>query len=123
MLSINCKKFRTNINADPFEGVARSLPYKIILKHLNQPKQIEALLFGQAGFLEGSFRELYPHQLQAEYVFLKSKYRLKGTVRWNGNFAHAACKFLRRFDESARFIFIRARPFIFSNIKLWIVNR
>lgn len=72
------RNFGTNINADPFEGVARSLPYKIILKHLNQPKQIEALLFGQAGFLEGSFRELYPHQLQAEYVFLKSKYRLEG---------------------------------------------
>ena len=49
-----------------------------ILKHLNQPKQIEALLFGQAGFLEGSFREIYPHQLQAEYKFLKTKYQLQG---------------------------------------------
>ena len=72
------RSFGTNINADPFEGVARSLPYKIILKHLNQPKQIEALLFGQAGFLESNFRELYPHQLQAEYKFLKTKYQLDG---------------------------------------------
>ena len=72
------RSFGTNINADPFEGVARSLPYKTILKHLNQPKQIEALLFGQAGFLEGSFREIYPHQLQAEYKFLKTKYQLQG---------------------------------------------
>ena len=72
------RSFGTNINADPFEGVARSLPYKIILKHLNQPKQIEAFLFGQAGFLESNFRELYPHQLQAEYKFLKTKYQLDG---------------------------------------------
>jgi len=72
------RNFGTNINADPFEGVARSLPYKIILKHLNQSQQIEAMLFGQAGFLEGNFRELYPHQLQAEYRFLKTKYQLAG---------------------------------------------
>lgn len=68
----------TNINADPFERVARSLPYKTILKHNNNPMQIEALLFGQAGFLEGNFREIYPHQLQAEYKFLKKKYDLEG---------------------------------------------
>jgi len=68
----------TNVNAEPFERVARSLPYKTILKHINNPMQVEALLFGQAGFLEGNFRELYPNQLQSEYQFLKKKYQLEG---------------------------------------------
>ncbi|MFI5171401.1 MAG: DUF2851 family protein [Chitinophagales bacterium] len=68
----------TNINAEPFERVARSLPFKTILKHINNPMQVEALLFGQAGFLEGGFREVYPHQLQAEYKFLQKKYELEG---------------------------------------------
>ncbi len=68
----------SNINADPFERLARSLPYKTILKHIHNPIQIEALLFGQAGFLEGNFRELYPNHLQSEYRFLKPKYQLEG---------------------------------------------
>lgn len=69
--------FGTNVNADPFERVARSLPYKIILKHHDQPMQIEALLFGQAGLLEGNFKALYPHRLKAEYIFLRKKYDLE----------------------------------------------
>ncbi len=71
------RSFGSNVNADPFERVSRSLPYNLIRKHFNQPMQIEALLFGQAGFLEGNFREVYPHQLQAEYKFLRTKYQLE----------------------------------------------
>ncbi|HNV99630.1 MAG TPA: DUF2851 family protein [Chitinophagales bacterium] len=69
--------FGTNVNADPFERVAMQLPYKLILKHHDQPFQIEALLFGQAGMLDGNFRAVYAHQLKAEYSFLKKKYGLE----------------------------------------------
>ena len=106
----------TNVNAEPFERVARSLPYKTILKHINNPMQVEALLFGQAGFLEGNFRELYPNQLQSEYQFLKKKYLLEGIrpLEW---------KFLRmrpanfptiRMSQFANFI--AAKEKIFSTI-------
>lgn len=71
------RSFGTNVNADPFERVAMQLPYKIILKHHDQPFQIEALLFGQAGMLDGNFRAVYAHQLKAEYIFLKKKYGLE----------------------------------------------
>lgn len=71
------RSFGTNVNADPFERVAMQLPYKLILKHHDQPFQIEALLFGQAGMLEGNFRAVYAHQLKAEYTFLKKKYGLE----------------------------------------------
>ena len=44
----------TGLNSDAFERMARSLPYAFIQKHVDQPLQVEALLFGQAGFLESS---------------------------------------------------------------------
>lgn len=69
--------FGTNVNADPFERVARSLPLKTILRHHDQPTQIESLLFGQAGLLEGNFKSVYPHRLRAEYIFLRKKYGLE----------------------------------------------
>ncbi|MBC8172531.1 MAG: DUF2851 family protein [Chitinophagales bacterium] len=68
------RSFGTNVNADPFEHLAQSLPFHIIRRHLNKPEQVEAMLFGQAGFLQGSFREMYPHQLQSEYQYLQKKY-------------------------------------------------
>ena len=38
--------------------------------------QIEALLFGQAGFLNEHYEDAYLQSLQNEYVFLKQKYKL-----------------------------------------------
>lgn len=71
------RSFGTNVNADPFERVAQNLSYHTIRRHFNNPMQIEALLFGQAGFLQSPFKEIYPHQLQSEYVFLQKKYQLE----------------------------------------------
>lgn len=64
------------VNADSFEGVARSLPLKLLARHRNQIHQIEALLIGQAGLLSDSFEEAYPNLLKKEYEFLAKKYKL-----------------------------------------------
>ncbi|HYK56301.1 MAG TPA: DUF2851 family protein, partial [Flavisolibacter sp.] len=48
-------------------------------KHKNQIHQLEALLLGQAGLLNGAFNDDYPRLLQREYNFLKKKYSLKPT--------------------------------------------
>jgi hypothetical protein len=64
------------VNADPMEQMAIQTPVRILQRHSGQRNQIEALLLGQAGFLEGSWRELYPHQLQTEYRHLRQKYQL-----------------------------------------------
>jgi hypothetical protein len=45
------RNFGFSLNALPFETLAKSLPLNILLKHRNNLLQIEALLFGQAGFL------------------------------------------------------------------------
>ncbi|MFA4869735.1 MAG: DUF2851 family protein [Pedobacter sp.] len=70
------RNFGFKVNAVPFELLAIVMPLHILSKHKNNALQIEALLFGQAGFLEQEFFESYPLQLQREYLFLKKKYRL-----------------------------------------------
>lgn len=71
------RNFGYKINAEPFEWLAKSLPINIIAKHKNNISQIEALLFGQAGFLEKELEDDYFKMLKKEYDFLKHKYRLK----------------------------------------------
>jgi hypothetical protein len=69
--------FGFKTNALPFELLAKSLPQLTLAKHKNNPMQIEALIFGQAGFLNGELKDEYPLKLQKEYDFLRKKYNLK----------------------------------------------
>ncbi len=71
------KHFGFKTNALPFECLAKSLPQQILAKHKNKPIQIEALIFGQAGFLSTDFVDEYPAKLKVEYDFLRKKYGLK----------------------------------------------
>ncbi len=71
------RNFGFKVNAVPMEMLARSLPQQLFAKHKDQPLQIEALIFGQAGFLDQKFKDEYPKQLQAEYHFLQKKYGLQ----------------------------------------------
>ncbi len=70
------RNFGLKVNAEPFEALARSLPLSILAKHKNNPGQLEALLFGQAGLLEQPLLEEYPLALAREYRFLRHKYQL-----------------------------------------------
>ncbi|MAE08369.1 MAG: hypothetical protein CL661_06370 [Bacteroidetes bacterium] len=64
-------------NADAMEMLASSLPLKLLLKHMDDLMQIEALLYGQAGLLSDPHKDKYPAELKKEYDFLKSKYKLQ----------------------------------------------
>lgn len=75
--------FGFKTNADNMQALAVSLPLKVLQKHRNQQHQIEALLFGQAGFLDVEIKADYPAGLKKEYLFLKSKYGLKNKVHYN----------------------------------------
>ena len=70
------RNFGITVNSEAFEAVARSTSINILAKHKNQIHQLECLLFGQAGMLQGKFTEPYPHMLAREYNFLQKKYRL-----------------------------------------------
>ncbi len=72
------RAFGFKVNAEPFEMLAKSISQKILSKHKGNRFQIEALLFGQAGFLEKNIcQDEYFQNLRKEYYFLQSKYSLK----------------------------------------------
>ncbi|MBW7912433.1 MAG: DUF2851 family protein [Taibaiella sp.] len=68
--------FGFKVNADAFLALARSLPLNILAKHRENLLQVEALLFGQAGMLEGEMDGVYPNALKTEYNYLRKKYKL-----------------------------------------------
>lgn len=74
------KNFGFKINAEPFLRLAQQLPLKILQKHRDQPVQLEALVFGMAGFLEDTPADAYQATLQKEFQFLAAKYQLKDKV-------------------------------------------
>ena len=82
---ILAQNFGFKVNSSQFLRLSQLTPLKYLLKHSDQILQIEALLFGQAGFLGQDFSESYPQTLQKEYAFLKSKYNLQGmkASEWN----------------------------------------
>ncbi len=69
------RNFGFKTNALPFEMLAKSLPINYLAKHKNSLLQLEALLFGQAGFLNEASDE-YSQSLQKEYQFLQQKFNL-----------------------------------------------
>jgi hypothetical protein len=84
------RNFGFKVNADPFLMLSQGLPFKILSKHSCQLKQLEALLFGQAGFLEQDLNEEYPVSLKNEYLFLSHKYSIRA-----GMLSKFQWKFLR----------------------------
>ncbi len=92
------RNFGMRVNADAFESVARSIPFNILAKYKNRLHQLEALLLGQAGLLQGKFEEHYPILLQKEYRFQKNKNKFK--------------------PARALMLFLRMRPGNFPTIRL-----
>ena len=67
------------LNGEPFELLARSLPLRVLHHHSDNPLQLQALLFGQAGMLDSSLHifDEYYQLLCREYYFLARKYGLR----------------------------------------------
>jgi len=70
------RNFGFRVNSSPFELLAKSIPIKILAKHSDDLSQVEAILFGQAGFLNTTFKDDYPGKLKTEYIYLRNKYSL-----------------------------------------------
>ncbi len=93
------RSFGFKTNSEAFYQLASQLPLKVLAKHKNYPLQIEALLYGQAGMLHKSYKDLYPLELFKEFSFLQKKYGLKPM-------------------ELARWRFMRMRPANFPSIRI-----
>ncbi len=72
-----CRSFGFHVNSYPFEALAKATPYLVVQKHAHNIFQLEALLFGQAGFLMNDYsNDIYYNKLKTEYDFLHAKYTL-----------------------------------------------
>ena len=70
------RNFGFGTNSQAFESLAKSLPLSVLGKHKDDIFQLEALLFGQAGLLNGDKQDDYSGKLKKEYDFLSLKYGL-----------------------------------------------
>jgi hypothetical protein len=68
--------FGFQVNSMPFEMLARSLPLRILRREGADPVAMDALLYGQAGFLEKEFVDAYPSELKFHYHHFQKKYSL-----------------------------------------------
>lgn len=65
------------INGEPLQRLAMSLPLRFMRKHSDSLLAMEALLFGQAGFLDDlPTDDPYARRLTEEYTFLSHKFSL-----------------------------------------------
>ena len=71
------RSFGFSTNSQAFETMAKSLPLSVLARHKDNVFQLEALLMGQAGFLEKVEQDEYQLRLHKEYRFLQVKYGLK----------------------------------------------
>ena len=76
--------FGLKVNNEAFEYLANILPFKTLLKHADNPVQVEAMLMGCAGFLDDDFTEEYPLLLKREFAVMRAKFNLltMPTERW-----------------------------------------
>ncbi|MEN9963094.1 MAG: hypothetical protein RL582_189 [Bacteroidota bacterium] len=66
-----------NKNGEAMEVLFASIPFRTMMSCANNRKEIEAILFGQAGLLHPGLRDSYPNDLYKEYKYLKQKYQLE----------------------------------------------
>ncbi|MEQ8904670.1 DUF2851 family protein [Ekhidna sp.] len=71
--------FGFSTNKDAFERLAKLLPFSSLKKVLQSPSQTEALLFGQAGFLEKETDD-YQRSLKSEFTYLIKKFQLSESM-------------------------------------------
>ena len=91
--------FGLKVNNEAFEYLANILSFKTLLKHADNLTQLEAMLLGCAGFLEGDFTEEYPLLLKREFSVMRAKFVLLTTPQ-------------------ERFKYLRMRPVNFPTIRL-----
>lgn len=90
------RNFGFSLNGETFERWANLIPLRAVDKHRDSLFQIEAIFFGQAGFLEEEICDEYYEKLQKEYLYLAHKFGLQrmDSSLWRflrlrpGNFPH-----------------------------------
>ncbi len=77
LFQLLAKNFGLQTNGDAFLKLAQSFQFSILRKERFDLLSLQALLFGQAGFLAEEIEDPYYKKLQESYVYLQSKHQLK----------------------------------------------
>ncbi|NJM24664.1 MAG: DUF2851 family protein [Bacteroidia bacterium] len=70
------RNFGFKVNSETFHTLATETPYRVLLRSASTLLQVEALLFGQAGFLDEPLHDDYHRTLHREYTVLARKFSL-----------------------------------------------
>lgn len=79
------RNFGCKVNNEAFEFLAKALPCKFIMKYIDNPLAVDALLFGTASLLRPDFNDDYPKQLWREYCFYSNVLNVKTQKYCNWN--------------------------------------
>ena len=77
LFSLLMKNFGLKTNGDAFLKLASLIDFSILRKERYDALKLNALLYGQAGFLKNHIEDAYFLKLKSEYKYLKYKYQLK----------------------------------------------
>jgi hypothetical protein len=99
LFKLLAKSFGLKTNAEAFLNFANSIDFTIVRKVQNDVFKLQALFFGQAGFLEKKSEEKYVIDLKNEYDYLKHKFSLNSI-------------------HNGQFQFFRMRPTNFPTIRI-----
>ncbi|MEN8123944.1 MAG: DUF2851 family protein [Bacteroidota bacterium] len=99
LFKLLAKNFGLKVNGEVFYELSNSFDFSIFRKNQYNLENLEALLYGQAGFLSDNIDDNYYHKLKTKYNFLKHKYSLEAL----GN---------------SQFQFFRLRPNNFPTIRI-----
>ncbi|MEM7187601.1 MAG: DUF2851 family protein [Bacteroidota bacterium] len=94
-----CRNFGLKVNNTAFESIASSIPVTVLKKCRKRQQDLEALLMGQAGFLNSTSQDRYHQELQVRYRQLLAKFRITN-------------------DSITPPVFFRLRPSNFPTIRL-----
>lgn len=76
LFQLLAKNFGLKVNGNAFYNLATNLDYTVVQKERRDPIQLEALLLGQAGFLDKRIEDSYYIELQDIFQFQQRKYLL-----------------------------------------------
>lgn len=76
LFELLCKNFGLKVNGASFLSIAQSVDFSVIQKCSHHQIDLESLLLGQAGLLEGGLEDVYYKALQQNYEYIKHKFQV-----------------------------------------------
>lgn len=95
------RNYGFKVNSEAFGQLGERLSWKIVQKYRDQPAQVEALIFGLAGFLEHSMADSYHAQLRLQFRALEQLHQLQNAKL-----------------NASQWRFLRLRPANFPTVRL-----